>query len=399
LEDSVADDMRAPERAAPAGAWGLNALPPHAREATIKKCAMGIANDVGRESTQMIQHGGDRSHLRTRSVHLRLVATTPDTVQEVVQVRLAAAVHDVCARRGSPGLGAELCAELIQTEREDGAAQPSSSAPSLPEGALASLWIRPYHVVLAAQLERWARTGEHPFSDTQPLEGLQAMDGRGSIDSTVVLPASRALAATAPGILEALGAWEVLRLLGMRRTRLSLPRAPPSLAQLRASFNVLWRAGNQLSVGARALSKHWHRGSFWTAEWRGSEAEKSRIASAALERVLGHAVWANCHRLPVAGTAPGDNDVFELRLPSGHGARWSADGTAFRGFLEPQAWDEARRIAAPPERRWATQTATVSACGAGGRDDGHALDASPGNNESGVQSNCKPQGQTDSLAI
>ncbi len=28
--------------------------------------------------------------------------------------------------------------------------------------------------------------------------------------------------------------------------------------------------------------------------------------------------------------------IFELRIMQGYGARWSADGRTFRGFLEPQ---------------------------------------------------------------
>ena len=31
--------------------------------------------------------------------------------------------------------------------------------------------------------------------------------------------------------------------------------------------------------------------------------------------------------------------VIEARGPEGYGARWTADGTQFRGFLEPQMVD------------------------------------------------------------
>jgi len=35
----------------------------------------------------------------------------------------------------------------------------------------------------------------------------------------------------------------------------------------------------------------------------------------------------------------GDLAVFELRIAAGYGARWLADGSEFRGFLEPPMED------------------------------------------------------------
>jgi hypothetical protein len=34
-----------------------------------------------------------------------------------------------------------------------------------------------------------------------------------------------------------------------------------------------------------------------------------------------------------------DGEVFEARVAEGYGARWTADGAQFRGFLEPNALD------------------------------------------------------------
>ena len=46
-------------------------------------------------------------------------------------------------------------------------------------------------------------------------------------------------------------------------------------------------------------------------------------------RLLDNASWTNCHMLPHGV------EVFEVRVAQGYGARWSADGLVFRGFLEP----------------------------------------------------------------
>ena len=36
---------------------------------------------------------------------------------------------------------------------------------------------------------------------------------------------------------------------------------------------------------------------------------------------------------------PGDVEILEVRHVDGYGARWTADGSFFRGFLEPQMED------------------------------------------------------------
>jgi hypothetical protein len=302
------------------------------------------------------------------AVRVRILVRGP----EVVVVRVSAAGSTVAAVRDACGvLGSPLDSELTR------ATEPREDVRAPAGATIASLWVRPYTVALAAQLERWSATGEWPCGVRMPLGGLdelsvvpsaaQAADvaaraptaaDDGAARAPAELIAARALAAAdvagrpaaelagvAAAALGALGPWGVLALLGLRRTRLSLARAPPSVAEMRASFELAWAPPGALTVGARALSKHWHRAPdsarFWVADWVGSEAEKSARASAALERLLRDAVWANCHRLPVCAAARAA-DVFELRVPSGYGARWAADGASFRGFLEPQAWDAAR---------------------------------------------------------
>ncbi|KAI8061166.1 hypothetical protein BC940DRAFT_136617 [Gongronella butleri] len=98
-------------------------------------------------------------------------------------------------------------------------------------------------------------------------------------------------------------------------------------------------APNILTVGAKALSKHWHRDrqtSFWGI-CTGSETAKNQHANQCLLNILFNAVWINLHSLPH------DHLVYEIREPNGYGVRWSTSALdkqwMFRGFLEPQMED------------------------------------------------------------
>lgn len=87
-----------------------------------------------------------------------------------------------------------------------------------------------------------------------------------------------------------------------------------------------------LTVGGRALCKHAVRATdSWWGGCGGTELDKSDRAEKAVLQVLAGATWVNLH---VFGGG-GEDGVFEVREESGYGARWSADGAVFRGFLEP----------------------------------------------------------------
>lgn len=327
------------------------ALAAHARADGIER---GLAQRRGLLRRGLLRRGIALRHLRAKTMagrsvppcRLFIVATGRASVAVLIRRSLATALHTAVA--SSLSEHAELAAELTRADE-------ISAFPKVQNcfgGAIASLWVPPYTLVLAAQLELWVRVGEHPCAHLPPIAGLDEMPAGSEMD--VALPPTHELAASAAQILAQLGAWGTLRLLGLRRTRLSLARAPPQLAMLCAAFHKPWRqAGSSLSVGARALSKHWHRAPesarFWAAEWAGDDSAKNALASAALVRVLAGGTWANLHRLPVTGAAR-SADVFEVRLASGYGARWSADGESFRGFLEPQTWDMARWVAPVGER-------------------------------------------------
>jgi len=120
-------------------------------------------------------------------------------------------------------------------------------------------------------------------------------------------------------------------MLRVRRTEGSIDLLPPPLSMMLCSFN---RGRGSLTDGARALSKHYHRSEEnWWGSNDGSDASKNERANAVLRRILREAVWLNIHVLPH------DVRIFEVRNAQGYGARWSADGKVFRGFLEPQLED------------------------------------------------------------
>lgn len=108
-----------------------------------------------------------------------------------------------------------------------------------------------------------------------------------------------------------------------------LEKMPPSLQECIQSFIRVYEKKNakprrhgqpyMLSVGAKALSKHWHRdrqAQFWgicTGSMLGTvdhddvptfdlcvaESEKNRHAEDVMIKILNDAVWMNIHGLPV----------------------------------------------------------------------------------------------------
>jgi hypothetical protein len=129
------------------------------------------------------------------------------------------------------------------------------------------------------------------------------------------------------------GCANLLLLLGQRRTPASITDSrgiPPAREQLLAAANRPHTDGDRLTVAGRALTKHVHRSpeAFW-GEVTGSAEEKNAAALKVLKRILDNPTWWNVfghfqHEL-----------VYEVRVPSGHGARWGHAGGEFIGFLEP----------------------------------------------------------------
>lgn len=133
-------------------------------------------------------------------------------------------------------------------------------------------------------------------------------------------------------ILLLLGKRGIMDLLGLRKTVGSAEKFPPSRSKLMASFTEKHSAKSELWVGARALAKHYHRdqSSSWWGNCTGSEKDKNVHAMGKVTAILDNATWINIHWLPQ------DIYILEARQSDGYGARWLADGSSFRGFLEPQ---------------------------------------------------------------
>ena len=136
-------------------------------------------------------------------------------------------------------------------------------------------------------------------------------------------------------VLKLLGIRGILDLLNICHTQGSVDVLPPSVSSLLASFNKKHKPNSNLTVGARALSKHCHRDvtSEWWGACAGSEQVKNEHANRVVNGILNDSSWINIHLLPH------DLKVIEVRCSEGYGARWSHDGSTFRGFLEPQMED------------------------------------------------------------
>ncbi|XP_064616507.1 uncharacterized protein LOC135480562 isoform X2 [Liolophura sinensis] len=136
-------------------------------------------------------------------------------------------------------------------------------------------------------------------------------------------------------ILKSLGKRGILDLLGLRKTVGSADLWPVDRTLLERSFNEKHGAGSELTVGARALAKHHHRdaSSSWWGTSTGNEKSRNEHALKMMNKILDEATWINIHCLPH------EIKIVEVRQSEGYGVRWTADGSAFRGFVEPQMVD------------------------------------------------------------
>lgn len=200
---------------------------------------------------------------------------------------------------------------------------------AFPEHARA---LRPEHAnALGTRWETWRRNGvpndrPHPrfaFEETPSLSSLArqmlALEGA-DVDGWERL-------------FRELGVEHLLVLLGQRWTSATCHDArglPPERERLIAAASSAHDERDALSVAGRALAKHAQRSedAHW-GEVRGSSADKNATALAHLTRILDGATWWNVFEHHAHET------VYEARLPSGHGARWTGDGARFIGFLDP----------------------------------------------------------------
>lgn len=143
-----------------------------------------------------------------------------------------------------------------------------------------------------------------------------------------------------------IGQTTIWALLGMRTTAGSVQHALPlSRTVLTKATEAPHRCearGPKLWEAARSLAKHCGRlkpgwdVSYWGREsevMRGDVQSKNNYAHGIVQRILDDAVWMNVHH------APGGVQVLEIRVESGHGARWHVADRTFRGFVEPHSDD------------------------------------------------------------
>ncbi|MCP4522143.1 MAG: hypothetical protein GY827_10705 [Cytophagales bacterium] len=123
----------------------------------------------------------------------------------------------------------------------------------------------------------------------------------------------------------------LLLILGQRLTPASVQDqlGIPPLKQelLRSSFQSF---NEHISVATRAWEKHIGRSidNFW-GEIKGNPKQREQYVLDLVSSMIDDKTWWNIfyhykHEL-----------VYEIRVASGHGIRWSADGSSFIGFLEP----------------------------------------------------------------
>lgn len=252
--------------------------------------------------------------------------------------------------------GETLLATLAETVRTAAATLPS---PPFPAATIRLLTLggasSPAHL-LANRLVTWARTGTCPVDlgpGVSPFAASDRAPEELSLLSTHTPAVSAAVGARATAssirdfLAETLGPNGLSLLFGLRLTPGSLPGAVvPAREKLRAAaFMPVGSGRRELSQAGRALEKHiGRRGIGWGTSFWGREDEqggpveaKNGRAEARVDTILSDATWWNVLALP------GGEPALEVRVSSGHGARWHYEDGSFRGFLEPHSEEAARR--------------------------------------------------------
>jgi len=214
---------------------------------------------------------------------------------------------------------------------------------------------RPYSEALANRLVDWYEAAKFPhqpvildaFKESVNTTALNTLYGKTADVQNLIATWCKhnkdsekerdaAIETSLLALCNTIGVRGILTLLGIICTLGSIDRFPPSRARLVRAFNIPHNGTEILSTGARALTKHFHRSliRWWGDFSKGSDVEKNARANRVLRTLLTGAVWINVHSLP-----PHHLPVLEIRTHEGYGARWTADGKFFRGFLEPHTAD------------------------------------------------------------
>jgi len=297
-------------------------------------------------------------------------AAAKATSQSVIERGLRAALPtvDVLPPALSAALLVEEADDVEATAADDAAMQ--ALLRDVMQTTTLAVPRRPFVRELSNALLLWRERGRFPWAGTATPPDLSETVPPDSsayepLTGLAVTAASTAAPEQLARLLVALGPMGILALLRVRRTVGTELLPPPSPVALCRSFLAPHSGTSRLSVGARALHKHWQRSEshVWGAGIRGNDQAKNARAAEVLARLLHEACWINIH------SGVGDHEpVFEIRQRDGFGARWAADGTRFRGLLEPQAWDVQRRAAAAAAAATSTSAAAAAAHAAAAAD-------------------------------
>ncbi len=124
---------------------------------------------------------------------------------------------------------------------------------------------------------------------------------------------------------------EILLLMGQRLSSTSLRNIDALPPMRNTLLNACFTPFNtHMSIVVRAWEKHAERteDEFWPKR-EGNAAYKETMMREFVEQFLEHWEWWNVYSHQKHGY------VFELRIQSGHGMRWTKNGKQFIGFLEP----------------------------------------------------------------
>ncbi|KAF1775091.1 hypothetical protein GQ600_6975 [Phytophthora cactorum] len=226
--------------------------------------------------------------------------------------------------------------ESAGSEHDDGQVATSVTA----DKVLAGVSGESYTAQLAVILHAWHSTGTNPLrllstaTDEASIEGVTpefssrlrvlelSIDVIHSFIDAVEGDADEEVLAATTTLVDGLGgARGLLTLLGFQQTVGSRTLAPLTLRQCLAAFAQRHTPGEQLTVGARAFSKHCARSSSgWWGELKGSDAAKNLRAETKVRELLATATWKNIHSLPHT------HATMEIRNVLGYGARRNERG-------------------------------------------------------------------------
>lgn len=123
----------------------------------------------------------------------------------------------------------------------------------------------------------------------------------------------------------------ILLIMGQRQTSATIKTALGLPISKKAMLNsALKPYNNQISFGVRAWEKHTERSedNFW-GEIKGSPQQKQDNVKTIIGNMIdNHTWWNTFHHYK-------HDIVFEIRVESGHGMRWSKTDGKLIGFLEP----------------------------------------------------------------